>query len=319
MPVSWQSRCRPPAAPTIMTMPATLPRTRPLQPESKRSLRLCRPWPIAMRPTPARKRISGRPTPRTISRAGPPPSGSLGMSPMDWTISIISGIAVAISRTTADPPPCFSATGCDSGAGETDAAPKVATHHAQAAPRAASSTATGNPKSATRPHAASRMAAAAMGTGASTTTPWLAEIASASAVVAASRLDGFTPPIGRMRGVSTAKAAAGDAALPAIKPRSAAILAAPSRRQPLIFAMSRSPAPVPSARAVTKPAATITSPGEYMAREKPTPKALPRKPTEKPAAKPKAEAMNTIATNGWRRRDCVAMMRTNADAAKRSA
>jgi hypothetical protein len=27
MPVSWQSRCRPPAAPTIMTMPANLPRT----------------------------------------------------------------------------------------------------------------------------------------------------------------------------------------------------------------------------------------------------------------------------------------------------
>ena len=58
-----------------------------------------------------------------------------------------------------------------------------------------------------------------MGTGASTTTPWLAEIASASAVVAASRLGGFTPPIGRMRGVSTAKAAAGDAALPATKPQ----------------------------------------------------------------------------------------------------
>ena len=211
-------------------------------------------------PTPARNRISGRPMPMTSSRAWPPPSGSLGMSPSDCTISRSNGIAAANSSTMAEPPLCCSAPGAGSaGAG---AASTVDDHTANSAPQPTTKIASGRPNRATRSHCAPRMATAAIGTGDSTNRPWLAEIASASAIVALCRLCGLPPPIGRSSGVMSAKAAAGEAARPAIRPKDAAIQFDPSHRQRSICAMSRSDAAVVSARPAIRLAATITRPGE---------------------------------------------------------
>ena len=67
---------------------------------------------------------------------------------------------------------------------------------------------------------------------------------------------------GAESGVSSAKAEAGDAPMPAIRPSEAAIRSAPNARQRSILTVSRSDAAVLSARPAISAAATITSPGE---------------------------------------------------------
>ena len=103
MPVSWQIRCKPPAAQTMRRMLATLPKTSVVQAESPRHRKPMRGLPTIIMPTPSRKRISGRPMPRINSRVGPPPSGSLGMSPIDCTISSSSGTVIAKMSTSGEP------------------------------------------------------------------------------------------------------------------------------------------------------------------------------------------------------------------------
>ena len=107
--------------------------------------------------------MSGRPSPRTVSRAVPPPSGSLGMSPSDCTINISNGIAVASKQN--DRRPSRSASpGPDAAVPSTAAVrlPSTDSQRAHAAPKTTSKTATGKPNRATRPHAAPRMDAAAI-------------------------------------------------------------------------------------------------------------------------------------------------------------
>ncbi len=138
-----------------------------------------------MMPTATRNRNSGRPNANTISRRGPPPSGSLGISPSDCTISIASGTIAARTSTAAMPPRrCAralrqSAAACMSAAGS---------HRAHAAPTATATNAIGTPNSATRPQDASRIDAAAISTGDSNRRPWPAEIPSANVVAAVSLL-----------------------------------------------------------------------------------------------------------------------------------
>ena len=62
--------------------------------------------------------------------------------------------------------------------------------------------------------------------------------------------------------MSRANDVAGDAPMPAIRPHSAASHVDPIQRQRAACATSQPAAPVLSARPPTKPAATITSPGE---------------------------------------------------------
>jgi hypothetical protein len=100
--------------------------------------------------------------------------------------------------------------------------------------------------------------------------PWLAEIASASVRVALSLCCAVLPPMGRKSGVSSAKADAGEAPMPAIRPKTAAMLLpprhCPNRGQWLrncsTRARSRSDAEVVSAMLEIKAAATMTNPGE---------------------------------------------------------
>ena len=185
-------------------------------------------------PTPTTKRLSGRPTPITSSRAGPPPSGSLGMVPMDCSISIRSGTAIARMTTITAQPARLGAVRRGSSIKDGGAAPTTGSHRAQAAPRTTSKTATGKPNRMTRPHAASRIEAAAIGTGENKTRPWLAEIASASAIGAAPCFCDAPPSIGRSSGISKAKAVAGKAPMPATRPNNAAIVVRPNHRQWLI-------------------------------------------------------------------------------------
>ena len=108
------------------------------------------------------------------------------------------------------------------------------------------------------------MDAAAIGTGDTSASPWLAEIASASAIGAAPRCCGEAalPVEARRNGVSSAKAVAGDAAMPATRPHKAGNRVVPAHRQDATFPASQPAAPVASARPATKPAATMTNPGE---------------------------------------------------------
>ena len=272
-----------------------------------------------MMPMPTTSSTSGRPTPITISRAVPPPSGSLGMSPSDWKIRSASGTAVATTSTAADQPPAFGAVGA-SCIGACGAASATASQRDQAAPRPATRIASGTPNNATRLQSASRMDAAAIGTGEMSASPWLAEIASASAAGAAPRFFGSAPPAtARRSGVSSANAVEGEAASPATRPHSAGRRVAPAQRHEPILAASQPAAPVASASPATKPAATITSPGEVIACAKPAPKALPTKAVEKPAASPKAVATTTIARNACSSRAWVSAMRAMREARSRSA
>ena len=138
----------------------------------------------------------------------------------------------------------------------------MGSHRDQTAPKAADKTATGKPNHATRPHAASRIEAAAMTTGENAARPWLAEIANANASGAVPRFAAVVPAAGRS-GVSSANAVDADAPTPAIRPASAASRADPIQdRQRSAIATSRSVAPVLAANAATKAAPTTTSPGE---------------------------------------------------------
>ena len=106
------------------------------------------------------------------------------------------------------------------------------------------------------------MAAAAIGTGDTSASPWLAEIASASAAGAAPRFLGSAPPVtARRSGVSSANAVEGEAASPATSPHSAGRRVAPAQRHEANLAASQPAAPVASASAATKPAATIDQAG----------------------------------------------------------
>ena len=230
MPVSWQRRCKPPAAPTARRAPATVLKTRRFQASSARRLPASRALPITMMPMATTSSTSGRPTPITISRAVPPPSGSLGMSPSDWKIRSASGTAVATTSTAAAQPLAFGVVGtfCIGACG---AASATASQRDQAAPRPATRIASGTPNSATRLQGASRMEAAAIGTGEMSASPWLAEIASASAAGAAPRFFGSAPPVtARRSGVSSANAVEGEAASPATSPHSAGRRVAPAQR-----------------------------------------------------------------------------------------
>ena len=75
--------------------------------------------------------------------------------------------------------------GCGSCGSSSFAVSKRDAHPANMAPNAAKKSANGRPNKATRPHSAPKMAAAAIGTGANNDKPWLAEIASADAMLAA--------------------------------------------------------------------------------------------------------------------------------------
>ena len=86
-------------------------KTRVFQVLSARRLPATRALPITMMPMATTSSTSGRPTPITISRAVPPPSGSLGMSPSDWKIRSASGTAVATTSTAAAQPPAFGVVG----------------------------------------------------------------------------------------------------------------------------------------------------------------------------------------------------------------
>ena len=243
--------------------PETLPRMRPVQVESARSFTLGRQRPRTMMPSPTKKRTSGRPSPSTISRAGPPPSGSLGMSPSDCTININSGIAVASKQDDRGPAAPLLA-GSDAAVSLTAAVrlqrltgggPKPRRKPPVRAPAANRTERRGpirrrgwkrprqEPAKTTRDHGSPKSQAPAR----------------------SQRLRAWAPrrrPSLEARGVSRAKAAAGEAPIPAIRPKSAASLVDPSHRQRSIFAVSQSEAAVLSARPATRPAPTITSPGE---------------------------------------------------------
>src|SRR3984885_5601632 len=220
------------------------------------------------------------------------------MSPSDCTMRSASGTAVAATSTAADHALALGAAGasCAVGAGSA-----IANQRDQAAPRTADSTASGTPNSATALHDAPRMEAAAIGTGETSASPWLADSARASAPTAPPRRcgDAVSPAMAHRSGVSSAKAVAGEAASPATRPHSVDKAVGPPRRRDLaeepILAASQGVPPVASAIAATKLAATITSPGVAIACAKPAPNALPTKAVEKPAARPKIVAIATMA------------------------
>ena len=234
--------------------------------------------------------MSGRPMPRINSRVGPPPSGSLGMSPTDCTISSSSGTVIAKMSTSGEPlGRSGRASGASAGGGGNDrsATPIIDCRRAKTAPKPTSRAASGRPNRATRCHSAPRMAAAAIGTGVSQTRPWLAEIASASEIVPLSCFCAEPPAMGRNSGVRSANADAGTAPMPATRPRQAAILSDESHGQRFCqsrsFAASRSDALVVSARPEMNPAATMTRPGEYIIAAKPLPKFCVRTEVVNPA------------------------------------
>ena len=127
------------------------------------------------------------------------------------------------------------------------------------------------------------------------------------------------PPMGRISGVSSAKAEAGDAPRPAIRPSAAAIRSAPNTRQrssspsagrtPPCFRQGRR-----SGRSDDHQSRANRSSRKSRCR-----KTLPSRTVGKPATKPNAEATTTIARNGWKCRHCVATRRMMREARKRPA
>ena len=170
MPVSWQSRCRPPAAPTISSDARDATEDARVQLELARRLRcLAADVPRIMMPTPTKKQDQRAADPkhqlsrrtrrraarlecrrgiaRSASGAGSPSRGGArsrrpAASLLRDRMRLFVGSSCWRLRQRAD-----------------------RRHRAQTAPNAADKTATGKPNKATRPHAASRMEAAAIGTG----------------------------------------------------------------------------------------------------------------------------------------------------------
>ncbi len=242
-----------------------------------------------MMPMATTSSTSGRPTPITISRAVPPPSGSLGMSPSDWKIRSASGTAVATTSTAADQPlGLWRASGAFC-AGACGAASATASQRDQAAPRPATRTASGTPNNATRLQGAARMDGGRDRDGRHERKPVACRNREcqrrrrgaalfrlrAAGHGAQERREQRERGRGRSREPGDKSAQRRQSGRAGVTPR-IAIWRRASRRRRL---RPQSPA--------TKPAATMTRPGEVIACAKPAPKALPTKAVEKPAARPK--------------------------------
>ena len=141
---------------------------------------------------------------------------------------------------------------CQRGGGDVRGADRRLPPRKDRAKRRRVSTASGRPNRATRCHSAPRMAAAAIGTGVSQMRPWLADIASASAIAPLRAFAPMPPAMGRSSGVRSANADAGDRANACYQADTGRDLAGRKPRPALLpvasFAASRSDAMVASAR-----------------------------------------------------------------------